>query len=264
MSLVSLSSCPPPRPMDASRQPRIEAFGLTDIGRVREHNEDAFAVLPHLGMFVIADGMGGRDGGEIASRMAVDSLREALENADPTVPRGVSQLVTGIELGNTRIFAAGEREPAQRGMGTTVISALVWGDRLGIAHVGDSRCYRLRGRQLDLLTEDHSLVNDHIRAGLLAPEKADSFPFRHIITRCVGTRPTVEVEKRITRMEPGDMYLLCSDGLSGLVDHWELGAVLLEQRDLRRAAARLIERANALGGTDNITAVLLRVSESAR
>lgn len=254
------SSVPAP-----SRQPyRLEAFGLTDIGQVREHNEDCFAVLPHLGLFVVADGIGGRAGGEIASRMAVDSLREALENADPTGPREhMSRLVAGIELANTRIFAATEREPAKRGMGTTVVSALVWGDRVGIAHVGDSRCYRLRGRQLDLFTEDHSLVNEHIRAGLLAPEKADTSPFRHIITRGVGTRPTVDVETRITRAEPGDVYLLCSDGLSSVVEHWELGAILLEHRDLSRAAARFIERAKALGGPDNITAVLLRVGEAA-
>jgi serine/threonine protein phosphatase PrpC len=269
MSLLSISS---PQSHHAVRPPRIEAFGLTDVGRVREHNEDCFAVLPDLGLFVVADGIGGRACGEIASRMAIDSMREVLADTGPRWSRrrvlsGNSpaplRVVAGIELANERIVAAAEWEPAKQGMGTTVVSALVSGDRLVLAHVGDSRAYRLRGTRLELLTEDHSVVNEHIRAGLLAPEKADSSPFRHIITRAVGTRPTVEVETRIVRMEPDDVYLLCSDGLSSVVEPWELAAILLEHHDLGRAAGRLIERANALGGPDNITAVLVRVGDSA-
>ena len=246
---------------------------MSDVGRVREKNEDCFAVLPHLGLFLVADGLGGHAGGEIASRMAIDSVREVLEDPDATWPLGrpapcrfpgPTVLVAGVELANARIFADAARERARRGMGTTLVGALAWGDRMVIAHVGDSRAYRLRDRQLDLITEDHSLVNEHVRAGLLTREQARSSPLQHIITRSVGTHATVEVDTLIDRTRPGDVYLLCSDGLSGLIEHRELTDILLEHRDLCHTAGYLIERANELGGTDNITAVLVRVSDKAR
>lgn len=257
----------------AVQQPLFEAFGLSDVGRVREHNEDCFAVLPHLGLFLVADGMGGHAGGEIASRMAVDSVREVLEDPDATWPLGQAApcrfpgptvLVAGIELANARIFTDSAREPTRRGMGTTFVGALAWGDRMVIAHVGDSRAYRLRGRRLDAITEDHSLVNEHVRAGLLTREQARSSPFQNVITRSVGTHANVDVDTLIDRTRPGDVYLLCSDGLSGLIEHEELTAILLEHHDLCRTVGHLLERANELGGTDNITAVLVRVSDSSR
>jgi protein phosphatase len=246
---------------------------LTDVGRARERNEDSFAVYPHLGLFMVADGMGGHAGGEVASRMAIDNVREMFDDPDTTWPRGnvppcrfpgATVLEAGIQLANARIFAASARDRALRKMGTTFVGALAWGDRMVIAHVGDSRCYRLRGRRLDLLTEDHSLVNDHIRAGILMPENAHLSPFRHAITRSVGSHSEVHVEMRVDSTFPGDVYLLCSDGLSNVVEPPELTAILLEQRDLCRAASHLVERANDLGGPDNVTAVLVRVSDSAR
>lgn len=267
---VSLSL---PDPSRAVRHYRIEAFGLSDIGRVREKNEDCFAVLPHLGLFLVADGLGGHAGGEIASRMAIDSVREVLEDPDAIWPLGSpapcrfpgpTVLVAGVELANARIFADAARDPRRRGMGTTFVGALAWEDRMVFAHVGDSRAYRLRGRQLDLITEDHSLVNEHVRSGLLTREQARSSPLQNIITRSVGTHAKVEVDTLIDRTRPGDAYLLCSDGLSGLIEHQELTDILLEQRDLCRTVGHLIERANELGGTDNITAVLVRVSDSTR
>ena len=230
-------------------------------------------MLPHLGLFMVTDGMGGHAGGEVASRMAIDSVREVLEDPDATWPLGLAApcrfpgptvLVAGVELANARIFADAARDLARRGMGTTFVGALAWEDRMVIAHVGDSRAYRLRGRRLDVITEDHSLVNEHVRAGLLTRELAHSSPFRNIITRSVGTHANVEVDTLIDRTRPGDVYLLCSDGLSGLIEHEELTAILLEHRDLCRTVGHLVERANELGGTDNITAVLVRVSDSAR
>jgi len=257
----------------AAQQPRFEAFGLSDVGRVRETNEDCFAVHPHLGLFLVADGLGGHASGEVASRMAVESVREVFEDPDATWPRGLdapcrlpgpSALVAGVELANARIFTAAARERSSRGMGTTLVGALAWGERIVFAHVGDSRAYRLRGPTLDLLTEDHSLVNDRVRAGLLTPEQARTSPFQNVITRCVGARAEVEVEIQIDLPRAGDVYLLCSDGLSGVIEHRELTAILLEHRDLCRTVARLVERANELGGPDNITAVLLRVSDPTR
>ena len=260
-------------PDRSTTTPRIEAFGLSNVGQCRTQNEDCFAVLPHLGLFLVADGMGGHAGGEIASKMAVDSVREVLEDPDATWPMGPpvpcrfpgpSVLVAGVELANARIFADGARDPRRRGMGTTFVGALAWEDRMVFAHVGDSRAYRLRGRRLDLITEDHSLVNEHVRSGLLTREQARASPFQNIITRAVGTRANVEVDTLIDRTRPGDIYLLCSDGLSGTIEHAELTAILLEHHDLCRTAGHLIERANELGGTDNITAVLIRVSDKAR
>lgn len=255
------------------RQLQLESFGLTDVGRAREHNEDCFAIHPHLGLFMVTDGMGGHAGGEVASRMAIDNVRAMFEDPDTTWPRGsappcrfpgAAVLEAGIQLANARIFAASARQPALRKMGTTFVGALAWGDRMVIAHVGDSRCYRLRGRRVDLLTEDHSVVNEHIRAGILKPENAHLSPFRNAITRSVGTHAEVEVDMRVETTLPGDVYVLCSDGLSSVVEPRELTATLLEQRDLCRAASHLVERANELGGPDNITVVLVRVSDSTR
>jgi serine/threonine protein phosphatase PrpC len=167
-----VQSLPAAQQLCSDRLHRIEAFGLSDVGRAREQNEDCFAVLPHLGLFMVTDGMGGHAGGEIASRMAVDSVREVLEDPDATWPLGPAApcrfpgptvLVAGVELANARIFADAARKPARRGMGTTFVGALAWGDRMVIAHVGDSRAYRLRGRQLDSITEDHSLVSANMQ-----------------------------------------------------------------------------------------------------
>jgi protein phosphatase len=254
-----------PHPFRRSVKPlRVDSFGLTDVGRVREHNEDCFAVLPHLGLFVVADGMGGRNGGEIASRMVVDTLQEAFEDEPmPRSERCLSRLMEAIEVANACIFAAGQQDRTERGMGTTVVSAALRGAHLTLAHVGDSRAYRLRDGRLDLLTEDHSLVNDYIRAGVVNPRDAMSHPLRHIITRSVGTSATVDVETRTVAVEPGDVYLLCSDGLNALVGHREIGTILRENDDLRGAASALIEGANSRGGFDNVTAVLLRIAAPA-
>ncbi len=229
-------------------------------------------MVPHLGLFLVADGMGGHACGEIASRMAIEGVREVFEDPGATLPSshgacrysGPTALVAGIQLANTRIFSNAERERTRRGMGTTLVGMLVWDKRIVIAHVGDSRAYRLRGQKLEVLTEDHSLVTEQVRAGLLTAEQARSSPFQNVITRSVGTRADVEVDTRLYRPQTGDVYLLCSDGLSGMIEPQELTAILLERRDLCLTVARLVERANELGGTDNITAVLVRMGECAR
>ncbi len=221
---------------------------------------------------MVTDGMGGVSGGEIASRMAVESVRQMFEDSETTWPIGhgparrgsdAETLVAGIRLANARVFARGCREPTLLGMGTTFAGVLFSDDHAVIAHVGDSRVYRCRGQRLELLTEDHSFLNDQIRSGLVAAEDAHAFPFKNIISRCVGPRVAVDVDIRVDLVQPGDVYLLCSDGLSGVMDDRELTSVLVKQPELCLAAATMIDRANDLGGPDNITVVLVRVGDPA-
>ncbi len=252
--------------------PRLDAFGLTDVGRTRTKNQDCYGVLPHLRLYLVADGMGGVSGGEIASRMALESVREMMEDSETTWPGGygpgrrgtpAENFVAGIRLANARIFTRGSKEPALRGMGTTFAGVLFTERHAVIAHVGDSRVYRLRGQRLEPLTEDHSFLNDQIRAGNVAPEDAHTFPFKNLISRCVGPHATVEVDTCIDRVQPGDVYVLCSDGLCGVLDHHELTSILVKQPELCLAAGTMIDRTNDLGGPDNITVVLVRVADSA-
>jgi serine/threonine protein phosphatase PrpC len=252
-----------------------EAFGLTDVGWCRPANEDDFAVLPELGLFMLADGMGGAACGDVASKMAIDSVREMFEGVDKSWPSvdttwpaaatppshrlpSAQLLIAGIQRANGLILDAARRDPAKNGMGTTFAGILAVGGRIVIAHVGDSRVYRLRGRELSQMTEDHSLLNDLIRAGRWDPEEAESFPYRNVITRALGAEEALDVDTRIDAPQAGDVYLLCSDGLSEMVRHAGLASILLKYSDLTHAAARLIEAANAHGGVDNITAVLVR------
>jgi protein phosphatase len=247
---------------------QVEAFGNTDVGLVREANEDSYAVLPDLGLFMVADGVGGGAAGEVASRMALDCVREAFENREMTWPMvagtehrtpGARLLNAGLQRANTRIRGIASCEPDKAGMATTFAGILALADRLVIAHVGDSRVYRLRGRRLDLLTEDHSLLNEFIRAGLWSPDEAESFDQRNVITRAIGAEDALEVEFRVDAPQPGDVYLICSDGLHGMVAAEEIASVLLKHDDLTQAAFRLVELANDNGGEDNITVVLVRV-----
>jgi PPM family protein phosphatase len=242
------------------------------VGRTRMRNEDHYAVLPHRRLYMVADGMGGVSGGDVASRMAVESVHQMLDDSETTWPSGygpaergseIDHFIAGIRLANARIFTRGRREPALQGMGTTFAGVLFSGDQAVIAHVGDSRVYRLRGGRLELLTQDHSFLNDQIRAGNIAPEDAHTFPFKNILSRSVGPRAAVEVDTHVALVQPGDVYLLCSDGLCGVMDHHELTSILVQQPELCRAACTMIDRTNDLGGPDNITVVLVRVGDSA-
>ncbi len=261
--------------LQSHRAPRVEAFGQTDVGQCRELNEDSLLVLPSLGLFAVADGMGGAACGEIASRMAVEGVREMFEQPDATWPWAAGQspcrtpgarlLMAGIQRANGRILALAQQDEAKKGMGTTFAGILTLEDRVVIAHVGDSRVYRLRGRQFDLLTEDHSLLNACIRAGTWDPAEADAFPQRNVITRAVGVQEDVEIDTRLDALVPGDTYLICSDGLHGMLDHRDIASILVKHPGPTEAVARLIERANDNGGDDNITAVAVRiVGSSAR
>jgi serine/threonine protein phosphatase PrpC len=247
----------------------VEAFGVTDTGQRRAANEDSFAVVYHHGLFMVADGMGGRNAGEVASKMAIDCVREAFESVDTTWPSAAGEdpgrmpsarlLIAGIQRANSRIVNLARRESDKSGMGTTFAGILVLQARVVIAHVGDSRVYRLRAKQLDQLTEDHSLLNEYIREGRWDPAEADAFPRPEIITRAVGADDELEVDTRIDAPVPGDVYLICSDGLSNMLDRPELAAIMLKYRDITQCGGKLIDAANRRGGSDNITAVLVRV-----
>lgn len=252
----------------------VEAFGRTDIGQVREVNEDSYAVLPRVGLFMVADGMGGHEAGDVASRMAITCVRDAFEDEDTTWPFGVSDagcrvpsddlLRAALTRANGHIRRAAERAKQAKGMGTTFAGILVLQDRLVIAHVGDSRVYRLRGRQFDLLTQDHSLLNKLVHEGKWDPAEADAFPAPNAITRALGGDDELEVDTLTEVPEPDDTYLICSDGLHGMVKPRDLASIILKAADLTQAVSRMIERANDNGGHDNITAVLVRVCKATR
>lgn len=248
----------------------IRFFAATDVGKVRDHNEDNFLVDKKLALFIVADGMGGHASGEIASKMAVDALREffAATATDPerTWPYKMdrskgyeeNRLITGIKLANLRIYESAQRDPRQRGMGTTIAALFAVEDGVYLAHVGDSRVYRMRDSSLEQLTEDHSLLNDYIKMKRLTAEEIANFPHKNVIVRALGMKDTVKVDTRLEQPRAGDVYLLCSDGLSGTVPDPEMLSTLLNTGDLRSAASRLITKANENGGPDNITVVLAR------
>ncbi|MFO0613117.1 MAG: Stp1/IreP family PP2C-type Ser/Thr phosphatase [Polyangiaceae bacterium] len=249
---------------------RIEVAGETNVGRKRNHNEDNFAIMADYGLFLVADGMGGHAAGEVASKMALESLQEffAATQSDPerTWPYKMdrtkgyeeNRLITGIKLANLRIYETAQRESKKRGMGTTFVGIFTANDGIYVAHVGDSRVYRFRNTQLEMLTDDHSLLNDYIKMKRLTEEEIANFPHKNVIVRALGMKDTVKVDTRFELPAAGDTYLLCSDGLSGPVSDDEMAEVLRTHSDIKTAASKLIEKANENGGPDNITCVLVR------
>jgi len=233
----------------------VEQAGLTDVGRQRVANEDAY--LMESPVFAVADGMGGAKAGEVASEMAVDAFRTALdEEAAPE-----KRLETVAREANRRIFETAQADESRRGMGTTLTAALVGDGDLAIAHVGDSRAYLLRGDRLEQLTRDHSLVAELERTGQLTPEDAEHHPQKSIITRALGPEPDVEVDTHTHTARPGDVYLLCSDGLTSMLSRDELAGLLRSAGSLQEVAEALVRAANQSGGKDNITVVLFRLGE---
>jgi protein phosphatase len=228
---------------------------MTDPGRRRHRNEDHFVCEPPL--FAVADGMGGAQAGEVASGLAAAVLEEA--DGDE---RGEERVTSLIQEANRRVFQRSSEDLAASGMGTTMTVALVDMSEASIAvgHVGDSRAYRVRNGELEQLTEDHSLVGELMRSGKLSPEEAESHPQRSVITRALGTEPDVDVDAFTVPVAAGDVYLLCSDGLSSMIPDREILAVLSGADDLDEAAAALIDAANEGGGEDNITVVLFEIT----
>jgi len=250
----------------------IEAWGQTDVGMKRRLNEDVFQLDENIGLYLVADGMGGHAAGEVASRLAADEIiatftdRCRVENE--TWPEHwnmarsatANRLVDAILAGHERVTRAVSRDVNLRGMGTTVVAAVhpEASRTIIICHVGDSRAYRLRQGQLELLTEDHSWVHEQVAAGFLTEEAARSHPLKNVVTQALGGSTDPRVDILESELEAGDVFLLCSDGLNSMLTDEEIAEVLGTGGELREMTARLIERANERGGNDNITVVLFR------
>jgi protein phosphatase len=230
----------------------------SDTGRKRRRNEDNYVVAPPL--FAVADGMGGAQAGEVASKLAAS----ALEGGGSDGPAGPERIDALIQEANRRIYDRASTDPTASGMGTTMTVALVDGMTVAIGHVGDSRAYLVRGELMEQLTEDHSLVNELQKSGKLSAEEAQVHPQRSVITRAVGTDPDVDVDGFTIEAEEGDVFLICSDGLSDMVEDEEILELVHEHRDdLDKAVKALVAAANRGGGEDNITAVAFRISADA-
>jgi serine/threonine protein phosphatase PrpC len=253
---------------------RLTFAGTSDVGRKRTHNEDAYLLLPEENLCCVADGMGGHASGEVAARIAVEEMAEFFrltgrdEDAtwpfklDPARGPDENRLLTGVKLANLRIFERAATDQRLRGMGTTIVSAYFpkGGRHALVGHVGDSRAYLWRRGALRQLTEDHSLLNDYRKTRALTPEEVQAFPHKNVIVRALGMKDVVEVDLLREELEDGDVLLLCSDGLSGMVPDAAIAEVIRASAgDVRRAAQALVDEANAAGGADNVTCVLVHV-----
>lgn len=248
--------------------------GMTDVGIVREHNEDSLLLMPDYRVVAVADGMGGHRSGDVASQLAVSTLSDFFSitvghdgtwpfPADPNLTEEENYIVTGLRLANRRIFDRSLKRIADFGMGTTIVAAMFTknADRITVGHVGDSRCYRIRETEILQLTRDHSLVSDALQmAPWMTDEEIKQLP-QNVITRALGIREDVLVDLVTDETRLGDLYILCSDGLSGLVSDEQMHNIVTSSRTLDDACRELIDRANFFGGTDNITAVLARVED---
>jgi serine/threonine protein phosphatase PrpC len=241
------------------------AFGLTDVGRRREKNEDAYLVDTAMRIYAVADGMGGHAAGEIASRLAVDAIEDSMRrggwNPDAASAEDASRLLEASILeANRRICDSIQFHDEHRGMGTTLVALLEVPGKAVLAHVGDSRAYLVRGGKLLRLTSDHSWVNEQVKLGLLSDDDAQRHPMRNIVTRALGSRSEVAMDLVVEEMLPGDVFLLCSDGLNTMLTDAEIRTLLERIAGKPEAACRaLVDAANARGGEDNVTVIVVQV-----
>jgi serine/threonine protein phosphatase PrpC len=247
-----------PRRVEA---PSDRLCGITDVGRVREHNEDAFHLSPDGRLLIVADGMGGHQAGEVASALAVDAVAEFLDEGrlraiESGAKRVEALLLEAFQSAHGRIVASAKEAPERSGMGTTLIAAFLHGDRATVCHVGDVRCYRRSEKGLEQMTEDHSVVGALVRAGELTPDEARVHERKSELLQAVGGRFGIAPDVMCVELAPGDRLLLCSDGLWEALPDQEIQEILDWNGPARRRAKQLVDRANAAGGNDNITAVL--------
>jgi protein phosphatase len=253
---------------------RVRFAGDTNVGMKRAHNEDSFYLPESERLAIVADGMGGHASGEVASRMAVETIsgffKATQDEQQMTWPfkvdRGhrydVNRMITAIKLANLKIHEQAQKDPRCHGMGTTVVSTLFLDGAIVVGHVGDSRLYRRREGSFEQITEDHSLLNDYIKMKHLSPEEIAAFPHKNVIVRALGMKDTVQVDVHVDSPRLGDVYLLCSDGLSGMITDPQMAQILADERDLDVLCERLISMANKNGGLDNITVVAIRVEDA--
>ncbi len=246
---------------------RVAAFGLSDIGLVRQNNEDCWAELPALGFYALADGMGGHRAGEVASRLAIDTVCETMEtalgeNTDELSfeeAHGVMQLA--IEHTNRVVYEKGQSDEEFKGMGTTLCCLLFHRKGIIYAHVGDSRIYRLRKGKLEQITRDHSLLREMIELGQLNEGQAEEFVYKNIITRAIGTESEIDPSVHMADLQNHDIFLMCSDGLSDMITVNDMEKIVTKSKTLEEAGARLVKAAKENGGYDNVTVVLMEVSK---
>ncbi len=250
-----------------------EIAGKTDPGKVRERNEDSIGLLPELGLIVVADGMGGHNSGEVASGLAIETIltfaKQMLGGDKQVVPEGNGnqspaerQLVHFVENANTVIFEKGRAFAKDHGMGTTIVAALAGPKSMAVAHVGDSRLYLMRNGVIERLTEDHSLVMDQVKHGLITEEEAEKSHLQNILTRALGTEEKVNVEVHEHPVLPDDIFLFCSDGLTKMVTDAQMAEVLSTPGTPQSWTDKFIEMANAAGGVDNVTVAIARAGAS--
>jgi protein phosphatase len=268
----------------------VEVAGKTDVGCVRANNEDNFGYDSRYGIFVVCDGMGGQAAGEVASKMGVDIVLDYFRaGARPEVPEkppvsvgsmnpdeagayqgqgelfaasaGASSLAHAITLANRKIYEAGQHEDGRSGMGSTIVAAFVDGNALAIAHVGDSRIYRVRRGEIQQLTRDHSLVAEQLRLGYITPEQAETSEMQNVILRALGAEADVQPDVEDLSASRGDLFLMTSDGLTRHMRDYEILQVILLSHNLKQACSRLIQAAKDRGGEDNITCLLLKIVE---
>jgi PPM family protein phosphatase len=246
---------------------------VSHVGMLREHNEDAVASDLSMGLVLLADGMGGYKAGEVASEIAVLLIAAELNLAmqsdarlfktEPDLLPESNMLLNAVESTNAAIYDVSQNQPECAGMGTTLVAGVFTNNKLVLGHIGDSRMYRLRGGILAQLTEDHSLVQEQINAGLITPEQAKLAKNKNLVTRALGIEPVVELELQELEVEIGDIYVMCSDGLSDLLSDAEIAKILLETKGgIAKTADKLVETANEYGGLDNISVVITRIEKS--
>jgi serine/threonine protein phosphatase PrpC len=249
---------------------RIEVGAQTHVGRARQNNEDSYQIEESLNLYVLSDGIGGEEQGEVASAMAVETVVGHCLEAEnhhaaalfieprPDVSERTNRLASAATLANRKIFDSAASDPQRRRMGATVVAAWLQGERVSLVHVGDSRAYLLRGRSLEQLTADHSLVAEQVRRGVLTPQEAETSQLQSVLIRALGSEARVEVDVDEHILLEGDTLLLCSDGLTRMVSDPEIASTLMTVESAQAAAERLVDLANEYGGLDNVTVIVVR------
>ncbi len=237
---------------------KISYFGLSDVGLVREHNEDVWKALPEKGLFLLADGMGGHQAGEIAAQNAIDKLSEMIKHSFRETAE--EHLAQAIKKTNAIIYQQGRENEALSGMGTTLCCLFLHEGQAILGHVGDSRIYCLRNNRLKQLTEDHSLINELLAMHAMTEEEAPHFPYKHILTKAIGTNALIDPTVYVTSLSSGDLYLLCSDGLTNFVKDQEIYTILSSDLSLKDQSQQLVDLAKNHGGGDNITVLLVKIT----
>jgi serine/threonine protein phosphatase PrpC len=241
----------------------LRSAGLTDVGRCRQANEDCYAIASEMGLFVVADGMGGHRAGQLASRLAAEAAVQAVQALQGSEATLTEKLRCAVAAANREIYTTAQAKPDCQGMGTTLVLLLAAEGRVALAHVGDSRAYLIRGGRIRQLTDDHSVVGELVRRREITQTAARAHPHRHVLTRALGVRREVAADLAELTSMPGDLFVLCSDGLTGLVHDQDIADAAASSTDLDTICTGLVECANSRGGEDNITVVLVRNEKGA-